>query len=626
MPADLYSKLSELPLLRRAWHLARKDSRSDFMFDSFRFADFAFRLEDYLKGLAQSLSNGAYHPAPLLHIDVPKSSLSVRPGTVLSIEDKIVLYAIACLIAPPLDSKLPQNVYSWRVKKNATGDELFHDHEILTIPFLKSRTIQRRIEFIEPWYATWPRFIQDLEYAFETEGYHYLVVADIVSYFENIDLSLLRDLFLRHLPHQPRLVNFLINLLEYWAWPAIHGAVAPRGIPQGNGVSSFLGNIYLLPLDQAFLSLCKRRDLKYLRYMDDVKVLAKDLSAAREALFLMNEQLRGLRLNIQGAKTRIFQGAEVREELFDDRLDEVNEIIKKIQIRSTLTPAARNRYVANLTQYVRSVKGKKGIVRDKELRLFRRLITGFTLLRHSAMVRLVLDQLERNPDSRLLNSANRYFRVQDRNIKRIGDRLFGFLLNEAGLFPYQRAHILMTLRYMRNLPGALWREARREATRKNQHWYVKQQAAVLLGLKTLQPRELRALGKICAAEEDTEIKRAWYKTLSQLPKEELEEVVRGLVFSADPKLQRLGHFYHGLLFEGLRGKEQVKLFFNDVNEEILLDRLHELEVLSKARDPDVRRRILAKMKKIKPQLRRPILKERIGRLVERLQRDGQVPA
>ena len=150
MALDLFSKLSDINLLRRAWHLARNDSRTDFMLDPYRFSDFGLHLDDYLQGLAQSLASGTYHPRPLLTIDVPKSSLSVRPGSVVEIEDRIVLFAIAYLIAPTLDKRLPPNVYSWRVKDSPKQNELFHDHEILKFPFLKGSTIRKRVDFVEP--------------------------------------------------------------------------------------------------------------------------------------------------------------------------------------------------------------------------------------------------------------------------------------------------------------------------------------------------------------------------------------------------------------------------------------------------------------------------------------------
>nr|WP_281722816.1 RNA-directed DNA polymerase [Nitrosomonas nitrosa] len=374
MALDLYQKLCDLNLLKRAWHIARNDSRTAFMYDPYRYSDFGFHLEEYLQNLSQRLRNGSYHPKPLQKIDVPKSSFSVRPGSVLQIEDKIVLFAITCLIAPPLDKRLPPNVYSWRLKKNPKRDELFHDNEILEFTFLKGTTIRKRIEFVEPWYAAWPHFMEESERLYEKEGYQFLVVSDIVAYFENIDLDLLRTLLLQELPQQAKIINFLINLLEYWAWPTPHGAVAPRGIPQGNGVSSFLGNLYLLPLDRAFLSLTRRLDLKYLRYMDDVKVLSRTLASAREALFLMNDKLRGLRLNIQGAKTRILQGKEVEAELFDPRLTVVNDVIQDVLKNPNLTTTGRKQRAASLRIQLRKITGRKGIIRDKELRTYLKIV------------------------------------------------------------------------------------------------------------------------------------------------------------------------------------------------------------------------------------------------------------
>ena len=117
MSNRLFSKLLSLDLLKRAWHLARNDAQNDFIYDSYRYNDYAFRLEDNLKGLLLRLESETYRPQPLLRIDVPKSTLTVRPGSVIEIEDRIVLFAILCLIAQILDKKLPETVYSYRLKK-----------------------------------------------------------------------------------------------------------------------------------------------------------------------------------------------------------------------------------------------------------------------------------------------------------------------------------------------------------------------------------------------------------------------------------------------------------------------------------------------------------------------------
>jgi hypothetical protein len=63
-------------------------------------------------------------------------------------------------------------------------------------------------------------------------------------------------------------------------------------------------------------------------------------------------------------------------------------------------------------------------------------MTTFALLDHSGMVKVVLEQLERNPDYRLLASAANYLRIQDRNLKRIPACLAKLIQQSRNLFPY----------------------------------------------------------------------------------------------------------------------------------------------------------------------------------------------
>jgi Reverse transcriptase (RNA-dependent DNA polymerase) len=617
MLGDLYSKLTDLALLRRAWHLARNDSRTDFMADPFRYSDFGFSLDDYLTTISKSLADGSYHPKPLLTIDVPKSTLAVRPGSVLAIEDRIVLFAIACLMAPNLDKRLPDGVYSCRVKKKADKIDLFHDHEILKFPFLKRKTIVNRLDIIEPWYALWPRFIQKLTAAYEEEGYKILVVSDIVAYFENIDLGLLRDILNYFLPRQARIINFLIKLLQFWEWPTVHGSVSTRGIPQGNGVSSFLGNIYLLPIDRAFVSLSKRLGIKYLRYMDDIKVLAKDMPSAREALFLMNERLRTLRLNIQASKTRILQGEEIADELFDNRMDGLEEIIRSTQKKEEMTKTTRQNYIQSCRALLRKVKKRRGIIRDKELRLFRRLMTAFALLGHSGMVKAVLDQLQKNPDNRLLANATNYFRIKDRDLKRVPACLTKMLQESQSLFPYQTASFLIMLRFVGQVPDEAWDNIWCHVRGKD-HWYVRQQAALLISMRRLAKNSLDAIQRLFEKEQEIEVKRAWVRALAQVPIEDLGGIVRSLLLAVDQKLQRLGRFYHGLLTDKTKGMEQIKSLFSNFSEEVFLERLHEVEVLSKAEHREVKEKLMKNLRVIIGGIRRPLIKERVQVIVSTL--------
>lgn len=96
-----------------------------------------------------------------------------------------------------------------------------------------------------------------------------------------------------------------------------------RGIPQGNFVSSFLGNLFLLPLDRNFTKFEKKYEVQYFSYMDDVRVFTKRIEDARLAVFMMDRKLKRLHLNVQTAKTKILdhKSGEIKQKLIDERVD-----------------------------------------------------------------------------------------------------------------------------------------------------------------------------------------------------------------------------------------------------------------------------------------------------------------
>jgi len=616
----LYKKLCDINLLKRAWHLARSDTRTDFIQDSFRYNDFAFNLDKNLQAISTALEEERYHPNPLLCIDVPKSTLSVRPGSITSIEDRIVLFAIIMLIAPKLDKKLPKTVYSYRLKEKIDNNSLFKDLEILKFPFLKRRTIRHQIDIREPWYGQWPKFIEKAVYAFEKEGYTFLTVSDISAYFENINLHILRDNLLKYLPKEQKIVNLLYSFLEYWTWPTIHGLSVERGIPQGNDVSSFVGNIYLLPLDEEFIKLSRKKDIRYFRYMDDVKIFSKEENVAREVIFVMNNILRKLHLNIQGAKTIIFEGSEIRNELIDDRLAEVNNVIKNIQknLRS-ITTQKREDYLEKLRTQYKNIKGKNKIIKGKDLRLYRRLITGFTLLGSSYMVDSLLKQLPKNPDGRFLNKLVAYLKKFPRSCTKVENSLLKFLNSSVNLFPYQEACMIELLRYLRNISPRSTSYAKKCLRLKKKHWYVKVQSVLLLASLNLPKRSLEALRRKYENEKNIELKRAFVKCLCQLPKNELDEFLQTLVFENDKKLSFLGRML--IFFRNNQNNaaiNEIANMFRCFNEEFILDTYYKIEIMKYCRKDVVRKKLLKKLKSIRKIVKRTHLKNKINNTIKLL--------
>ena len=281
---QLWSQLPSIPLLRRGWHLTRIDTVSDFVSDASAIDAFAASLDEHLRHIAHEIREGSYRPHALARIDVPKSALSVRPGSILSIEDRIVLFSSIILIARVLDSRLSPSVYSFRLKRELRDrGSLFEETDIYDIPYIKRKTIRSRIDPFDPWYAKWPEFDEASKEAFRTAGHQFMAVSDISAYFENISLPILREFLLANFPNEPRLINFIMSFFDAWASPDISGRRHARSIPQGSNVSSFLGIFSLFLLMSACGNSVKITDqhifviwMTYV-YSPKIKLLHADL-------------------------------------------------------------------------------------------------------------------------------------------------------------------------------------------------------------------------------------------------------------------------------------------------------------------------------------------------------------
>jgi hypothetical protein len=109
-----FVELCRLNTLKAAANFVFDDRKDDFIYDSVGYQDYFFNLGDFLESLSQRLKDGSYIPHPLFEIDVPKTGLTVRPGSVPHFQDRVVLFAIASVLAPKLDKLLPPKVFHFR--------------------------------------------------------------------------------------------------------------------------------------------------------------------------------------------------------------------------------------------------------------------------------------------------------------------------------------------------------------------------------------------------------------------------------------------------------------------------------------------------------------------------------
>ena len=175
MTQDLVDKLD----LELAIKHVITDSKTDFIIDKLGIE----LLKNYSQNFIEHLENkiikcdsvlikkknaNEYEPLPLQIIDVPKKDLSLRPGAVPEIIDRIYYQALCNAIAPDIDKKLDFNddkfVFSYRLSHEADDDSYM---------------------FIDPSIA-YNDFISYQNSLCENAEYSYIVETDVANYFERI--------------------------------------------------------------------------------------------------------------------------------------------------------------------------------------------------------------------------------------------------------------------------------------------------------------------------------------------------------------------------------------------------------------------------------------------------------
>ena len=534
------------------WHLAQQDSRDDFVTDPVGHADFASNLEDRLKHVVEQVQTLRYRPRHLLEIDIPKSGLSVRPGNVLPIEEASLLHAIVYLLAPHLDKKLDPGVFSYRLhpdwkKKVKKRDSMFQEAPV-KFPFLKRKTL-RSISPFDAWYELWPDFEAEAIRAYTEEGFTHLTKTDITAYFENIDLRLLESQIRTLLKREEeKILQVLFRVLEGWTRVTSTGSPIGRGIPQGNEISSFFGNLYLVPLDRALNSFCRKREAKWFRYVDDVKVFTKSEHDAREAVFVINEALRALHLNLQGSKTQILSGDLLKEELDTGDIEKVDVAISEVRKLRPDRPADKKTITRHLKPLAnirsRFTNGLPGSVIDldaKENRLFRRLMTLYGSCRRNHFRKASMTALRQLPDMRVLRKALTYLSqlpeaTHDETLAEL------FVVLEAGElpFPYQTAAVIETIgRLQPSDASNVASRIRSQALTNKQHWLVIQRALEAISLYPYQNRHAFSLAKRYLEHRHPMVRRAACVLLVRGPKDRVRTTLDELIYHADPNVNRL---------------------------------------------------------------------------------------
>lgn len=143
-----------------------------------------------------------------------------------------------------------------------------------------------------------PEAIQQIQAALKARPYRYCIRADIRSYYASIDHTILLNQ-LNASFQDPRLQDYFQQIVT--AAIDRQGVLytPTKGIPLRGSLSPVFGALYLTPLDRAFE---QRRGVFYLRYMDDIVILAETHTQYKRAQKILFQQLRFLKLTLSPTK------------------------------------------------------------------------------------------------------------------------------------------------------------------------------------------------------------------------------------------------------------------------------------------------------------------------------------
>lgn len=263
----------------------KHDLKDDWYPDSLGYED-TLEPEVISEAIAESLNSndGLYVPGSRAELNIPKKGFVLRYSLETSLLDRAYYHALVAELLPFYDKLLSPFVLSHRYASSGDrkGRYLFH-HPI----------------------EQWKHFRGYI--AKEADNKNHVLVTDIQNYFENIKIDLLIGLLRERVsklratgPEKARIraiIDHLDRCLSTWCFRDTHG------LPQNRDASSFLGNIFMIIIDEAML----KRGYKYFRYMDDIKIVTSSHYKARSALQDFIVELRKIGLNVNASKTDILE-------------------------------------------------------------------------------------------------------------------------------------------------------------------------------------------------------------------------------------------------------------------------------------------------------------------------------
>lgn len=249
----LLKQIADIGNLNRAFQHCQKGKKR-----SVACQNFLLSMPDVFHFMRKNILNGSYPWLPYHQIKVfdPKE----RDILVAPFRDRVLHQAISQIIAPSIDKEIPNNSFACR-------QDMGNRYAVLKLHgFLK-----------------------------KSGSHRYCIKLDVKRYFNSIDHEILINKLMA-LIDDKQVLQLLTSLIES------HEPFRIRkcGIPIGNVSSQHFANLYLSRIDKLAQEM---NSLFYIRYMDDMVIVADNKRDAASFCELLKDRISNLRLTVPKEKT-----------------------------------------------------------------------------------------------------------------------------------------------------------------------------------------------------------------------------------------------------------------------------------------------------------------------------------